>query len=142
MRNEPLIGSLRLSFRDCSNNGGCKNWDEGIDEGIRRTFIERMYQVNLVRNMTYNRSDTPEDAIPKNGILYVFADSSREMNQFVSYLSLPREGGGYTCTFMMAKNHLASQTSTIPRKELEAATLSVKDWEITQRHHSEESFIS
>jgi hypothetical protein len=56
----PLIGSLRLSFSDCSNNGGCKNWDEGI----RRKFIERMYQVNLVRNMTYNRSDTPKDAIP------------------------------------------------------------------------------
>jgi hypothetical protein len=85
-----------------------------------------MYQVNLVRNMTYNRSDTTADAIPKNGILYVFADSSQEMNQFVSYLSLPRQGGGNTCTFVMAKNHLASQTSTIPRKELEAATLSVE----------------
>ena len=83
-----------------------------------------MFQIELVREMTYPRTQSTEDTIPKGGILYMFSDASSEMNQFVAYLSLPRKNGMWTCQFMSGKNHLAKKTASIPNKELDAAATS------------------
>ena len=114
----PLLGSLRSSLRECSDVGGCKLWDIPIPEDIRMRFIGRMFEVDLVRNKTYSRTRSTEDAIPEDGTLYVFSDASSEMSQFVCYLSLSRKSGGWTCQFMGAKNHLARRSSTIPKRSL------------------------
>ena len=90
----PLLGSLRSSLCDCSDMGGCKLWDLPITEDIRTRFIKRMYQVELVRNMVYPRTQSTEDSIPEGGTLYIFSDASSEMSQFACYLSLPRKDDG------------------------------------------------
>ena len=72
----PLLGSLRSSLRECSDIGGCKLWDLPITEDIRTRFIGRMFEVDLVRSMTYSRTRSTEDAIPEGGTLYIFSDAS------------------------------------------------------------------
>ena len=65
----PLLGSLRSSLRQAADAGGCKDWDAVQPNEIRKKFIERMFQIELVREMTYPRTQSTEDTIPKGGIL-------------------------------------------------------------------------
>ena len=61
----PLLESLRSSLRQAADAGGCKDWDAVLPNEIRQKFIERMFQIELVREMTYPRTQSTEDTIPK-----------------------------------------------------------------------------
>ena len=104
-------------------------WDDHIDAQSLIKFHARIDEINQLRLFYVNRCVKPYDFGIINAVeFHHFSDASEDAYSSVSYIRLINEASECHTFILLAKCRLTPiSTSTIPRFELNAATMSVKN---------------
>ena len=103
-------------------------WDDEVPPEYSSSWEKWLNDLPKLSSFSVDRSVIPEGFGPViSSQLHHFSDASEVAYGSVSYLRLVNEEGRVHCTFLFAKSRLAPLKSvSIPRLELSAATLSVR----------------
>ena len=115
----PLTGMLWHCIRRACLDG--RDYDKSADDRLRKDFITRLWEVQLLKNFKYPRTQITSTAMIRNGTLFCFSDAGLNFEQSICYASFEGEGGHWTCQFMQSKNILIHVNRSIPNAELNAA---------------------
>lgn len=119
-----LLGR-RILQQTCEENLG---WDQQIPADIKISWQNWKQDLNNLKMLKIPRCIKPPDfGMPIKTELHHFSDASTTGYGQCSYLRLQNSEGQTHCTLVMAKARVApKKATTIPRLELQAATLSSK----------------
>lgn len=102
-------------------------WDDEIVEESKRIWNSWLDELKSISSFALPRRYTNGEEHIVNNQLEIFFDSSEQAFGAVAYPSCIHQTGTRTCSFVMAKTHLAPlKALTIVRLELQAATLAVR----------------
>ena len=123
-----LLSPLQGALRDCVRRSHLEtkgDFEANVSCDLKRTFINRLYQVERARSLSWPRTVITADVLSLEGDLLCFSDSSGPggFEQIVQYLQFRRANGEFTCQFITGRNFLVKSNSSIPRSELQAASL-------------------
>ena len=120
----PLTGMLWNCIRRACLRG--RGYDRIISKDLRKEFVEGLWEVQLLKQYRYPRSQITPSTTAINGILFCFSDASLNFEQSICYASFQGRDGTWTCQFMQAKNALVHVNRSIPNCELNAASTTAK----------------
>ena len=120
----PLIGMLWHCVRRACLKG--RNYDRSTDKDLRDDFITGLWEVQLLKNYRYPRTQITNSATAKDGTLFCFSDAGLNFEQSICYASFKEDKGSWTCQFMQSKNVLVHVDRSIPNAELNAAATTSK----------------
>ena len=107
-------------------------WDEPIPEMDREQWIQWVSSLQAMDKICVPRCLQPVPSVHRE--LHHFADASEIAYGVVSYLRVIATDGSVNCTIVMAKSRLAPiKKLTVPRLELQAATLAARQNALLRR---------
>ena len=115
----PLTGMLWHCVRRACLDG--RDYDKAVSDKLREDFIARLWEVQLLKNFKYPRTQISSTAKVRDGTLFCFSDAGLDFEQSICYASFKGESGTWTCQFMQSKNILVHVNRSIPNAELNAA---------------------
>ncbi len=103
-------------------------WDEEISDALRERWIRWLNEVPLIEQLNIKRCLKPANfGKVVSSQIHVFSDASTLGYGSVAYIRLVNDEGDIHTSFLIGKSRLAPiKTTTIPRLELTAATVSVR----------------
>ena len=108
-------------------------WDEPIPEMEREQWIQWVSGLQAMCKICVPRCLQPIPGVHRE--LHHFADASEIAYGVVSYLRVITTDGSVNCTIVMAKSRLAPiKKLTVPRLELQAATLAARQNALLQKN--------
>ena len=121
----PLILQGRLILQSLCRDQ--IDWDSIIDEKVKRMLVRWQANLVAVKEVKLPRCMRPFNFNVIGIQLHHFSDASEFAYGCVSYARMVNENGNVTCMFIFGKARVAPLKSiTIPRLELNVATLAVK----------------
>ena len=120
-----ILKGKKLVQQACKDQVG---WDDPLSEDIKLQWQEWLKELETLHTISISRSFVPPRFTSVvRAELHHFSDASETGYGQCSYLRLIDENNNVHCSLVMAKSRVAPlKTITIPRLELQAATLSVK----------------
>ena len=105
---------------------------------MKRTFLNRLYQVERARTLSWPRTVLTPDVVSLKGDIVCFSDSSclGGFQQIIHYLQFKKKNGNFTTQFTTGRNFLVKSNCSIPRSELKAASLNANIASATRKNVS------
>ena len=116
----PLTAMLWHCIRKACKVGG-RDYDRFAEAQLRMEFITALWEIQLLRDYRYPRTQIPTGTASQGGTLFCFSDAGLNFEQSICYASFRGEDGTWSCQFMQAKNLLVFMNRSIPNSELNAA---------------------
>jgi len=129
----PVVFKARILLqRLCRQQCG---WDEEISQDYASAWQEWLRDLPKLAAVSIKRCFIPPDfQQPIRRELHHFADASTSGYAVVTYLRLADDDGKVHCAFVMGKTRLAPlKAVTVPRLELQAATLATRQDQFLRR---------
>ena len=133
----PITAGLKL---DLHNLVEMKlQWDDVLPDTLRSLWTSHFDMIQEIKNITFQRTIVPEDALNLEITTFDFGDASPTLACAAIYTHIQRKNGEYSSQLAFARSKLVPQPSTQPRAEMFAALLNVHTGEVVRRafqqHH-------
>ena len=127
----PIVAGLKLDLRDLILQKF--DWDEKIPDTYCNTWIKNFDLISKAGDIIVKRAVIPEDAISLNMELISAGDAGEKIACAGCYVRFKRKNGNYSCQLILGKSKILSESISLPRAELFAATLNTHVCEIVTR---------
>ena len=124
----PFVLSAKIVLQDLCRRSRRMNWDDAIPSDCLPSVQRWLEGLPALAQFSVRRCYKPEKFGEIASIqIHHFSDASELAYGTVSYMRLTSEDGRVSCSFLLSKSRLAPlKALSIPRLELNAATLAVK----------------
>ena len=126
----PITASFKLDLRNLVELG--LSWDDAIPDNLRPIWEDNFTMMQEIKNVRYQRTIVPSDAVNLNINTVDFGDASKQMAAVAIYARILRKNGEYSSQLIFSRSKVISPT-TQPRAELIAAVLNAHTGEVVRR---------
>uniref|UniRef100_A0A7M6DQR2 Peptidase aspartic putative domain-containing protein n=1 Tax=Clytia hemisphaerica TaxID=252671 RepID=A0A7M6DQR2_9CNID len=126
----PITASFKLDLRSLVDLG--LSWDDAIPDNLRPIWEDNFTMMQEIKNIRYQRTIVPPDAVNLNINTVDFGDASKQMAAVAIYARMLRKNGEYSSQLIFSRSKVISPT-TQPRAELIAAVLNAHTGEVVRR---------
>ena len=127
----PLTASMKLDLHELVTRG--LQWDDVLPDNLRALWLTNFEMMQEIRNLRYNRTIVPDDAVNLELDTIDFADASPSLACVAIYARFKRRNGEYSCQLVLACSRLIPKNTSQPRGELFAALLNAHSGEVVRR---------
>ena len=132
----PFLLTSKLLLQDLCKKKDL-DWDDEIPSDYKTRWNKWLNEIPVLEGISLKRCVKPKefgDVISSQ--IHVFSDACKTGYGVAAYLRLCDKNGKIYCTLMMGKSRVAPlKTTTIPRLELTAATVSVHIGQLLKKEH-------
>ena len=114
----PVLAAARLLLRqtNCQTVG----WDDPMPGSLRSRWVETFWRFEMLKGLKFSRPVMPVDARDTKMRLLTGADAADQVLVIGAWGGFQRRDNSWSCQHILGRNVLADETSTIPKKELDA----------------------
>ena len=117
----PVTAAMKKYVRDAVNE--TTEWDGHVTEETRAMWIKNFFRIHQMKGIQFQRARIPIDAENTNMELIAAADAANDLKICGVWARFKRKNGKYSSQLIIGRSLLAKENSTIPKEELEAATI-------------------
>ena len=117
----PLTGGMKVHMRLAVLE--TSDWDDAVSNDTRALWIKNFWILHKLRGMSFNRARIPTDAVNTEMDLIAAVDASNELKIAGVWARFLRKNGEYSSQLIIGRSLLVKEGSSIPKEELEAATI-------------------
>ena len=116
----PLTAKMKVDVRRAvkETNG----WDEAVPPDLHDKWIDNFWQMQKLQGLQFHRARIPEDAVDTNLHLICCVDAADSLKVVGIWARFKVRSGKFSSQLIIGRS-LLSKGGTIPKEELEAATI-------------------
>ena len=117
----PLTGGMKVHMRLAVLE--TDDWDDFVSDQTRNLWVKNFWMLHNLRGMKFVRARIPTDAVNTTMDLVAAVDASNELKIAGVWARFLRTNGEYSSQLLIGRALLVREGSSIPKEELEAATI-------------------
>ena len=117
----PVTSGLKIDMHQLSVRK--LDWDDEIPSDLRAIWESNFQKIQDIREIRFQRSKVPPDAVNNDVQLIGFGDASQKMICVAVYVRYKRKNGEYSCKLLFARSKVVPEDMSLPRAELLALTM-------------------
>ena len=127
----PITAAMKVHMRMAVKE--TEDWDSVISPDLRRLWVKNFWRLHNLRGIPFNRAKIPSDAVNTDMYLIAAVDAANDLKIAGVYARFLRTNGKWSSQLLIGRSLLAKEDSSIPKEELEAATIGSNLLSITRK---------
>lgn len=127
----PITAAMKVHMRMAVKT--TEDWDSVISPDLRRLWVRNFWRLHNLRGIPFNRAKIPSDAVNTDMHLIAAVDAANDLKIAGVYARFLRTNGKWSSQLLIGRSLLAKEDSSIPKEELEAATIGSNLLSITRK---------
>ena len=116
----PLTAKMKLDVSKAMKQ--TSGWDEQVPTALHDKWLDNFWQIQRLKGIQFQRPRIPKDAVDTDLHLVGCVDAADELKIVGVWAKFKRRNGDFSSQLVIGRS-LLSRGGTIPKEELEAATI-------------------
>ena len=127
----PITSNFKIDMHEL--HVSTYSWEDRLSEADREMWLSNFDMMSSLDTLRWKRAVIPPDAVSMEMELIGTGDASQKLAASACYVRFQKKDGSLSCQLILAKSSIVNNETTLPRAELQAATLNTHATEIVRR---------